>query len=117
MFFLRTQHFHITVHIAMEVIEFFYICTKNHISAVAFDIALRVLNPLTKELTYLLQICDQERISTALNYALRVLASEMLKSVIELHESERIGDEAIYLALCVLRPAYVRKCRINPSRK
>ena len=38
--------------------------------------------------------------------ALRVLASEMLKYLLQLHKHDRIGDEVFDLALRVLRPPY-----------
>ena len=102
----RAQYFYITVCIAMETLEYLlHLYDESDISAVALDSALCVLNPPTKELTYLLQLCDQEHIcGTALGYALRVLASKMLKFLLELHEHDRIGDEALDSALHVLRP-------------
>ena len=90
----------------MEELEYlFHVYEQSHISAAALDSALRVLNSPTKELAYVLQLYDQKHIGgTALEYALRVPALALLKEFLQLHEHDRIGDEALDSALLVLRP-------------
>ena len=80
----RVQHCYIVVFISIEQLQYLlHLYKESHISAVAFDSALRVINLPTKELTFLLQLYDQGHIGgTALDYALRVLTSEMLQYLI-----------------------------------
>ena len=71
----------------------------------AFDCALRDLNPPVRELTYPLQLYNPEHIGgTALDYALLDLTSKILKYLSEQHEHDRIDDEALESTLRVLRP-------------
>ena len=79
---------------------------QSHIGAEALDGALCVLNPHSKELMCLLQLYNQECItSKALDYASRVVALEMskeLKYLLQLHDKNMIQRST--RALCVLRP-------------
>ena len=71
----------------------------------ALDCALPDLNSPTKELTYLLQLYNQEHIGgMELDYALCDLTSKMLKYLLELYKHDRIGDEVLNSALHVLKP-------------
>ena len=103
----RVQYFYITIYIAMEELEYLlHLYNESDISVEALDCALRDLNPPAKELTYLLQLYNQEHIGgTAFDYALCDLTSKILKYLLELHEHDRISDEALNSALHVLRPS------------
>ena len=100
------QHFYVTVYIGMEELKYLLsLYDQGYNSAVALDSALLFLNSPTKELTYLLQLYDQKHIScTALDYVLCVLAWEILKYLLQLHEHDRLGDEALDSSLRDLRP-------------
>ena len=70
----------------------------------ALDGALRVLNPSTKELKYLLELLHKDQIGgMAFECALRTFSMKELVYLLQLHEENIIADEGLYSGLRALR--------------